>query len=269
MELVGDLGTLDGPVLLFGGPYSNLQATRALIAEAARLGIPPERWLCTGDVCAYCADPAATTALIRESGCAVVRGNCEESLGNRLDDCGCGFEEGATCGLLSGQWYAHADAALEAEARDWMRTRPTIQLFSQNGRRYAAIHGGAAVINRFLWPSLPDADFAAEIAVLEARFGRLDGVIGGHTGMVFERRVGGTHWINAGAIGLPAHDGDPRTWFAVLEDGAVTFHRLAYDHEGAASAMRDAGLRAGYDKSLLSGYWPSEDSFPPEMRLFD
>ncbi len=29
-----DLGALNGPVLVFGGPYSNLHATRALKAEA-------------------------------------------------------------------------------------------------------------------------------------------------------------------------------------------------------------------------------------------
>lgn len=266
MDQITDLGTLEGPVLLFGGPYSNRHATEALVAEAARRGIAPVRWICTGDVCAYCADPAATTALIRESGCAVVRGNCEESLGNRLDDCGCGFEEGAACDLLAGQWYAHADAALDEDARDWMRKRPRIVLFSQGGRRYAAVHGGAEVINRFMWPSLEDSAFAVEIALLEDRFGKLDGVIAGHTGMPFEREIDGVRWINAGAIGLPAHDGDPRTWFAVLEDGEVGFHRLAYDHTEAASAMRKVGLRAGYDRALLCGWWPSEDSFPEEMQ---
>ena len=52
----------DGPVLCFGGPYSNLQATQALFAEARRLGVPPGRIVCTGDVLAYCADPAKFNA---------------------------------------------------------------------------------------------------------------------------------------------------------------------------------------------------------------
>jgi len=59
---VQGLGDLDTPVLLFGGPYSNLQATRALRAEATRLGIAPDHVICTGDVVAYCADSAATVA---------------------------------------------------------------------------------------------------------------------------------------------------------------------------------------------------------------
>ena len=43
---------MDAPLLCFGGPYSNLQALQAMLAEARRLGIPPERMLCTGDVVA-------------------------------------------------------------------------------------------------------------------------------------------------------------------------------------------------------------------------
>ena len=63
-----DLGVLEGAVLLFGGPYSNLQAARALIDEAARRAIPAANAICTGDVVAYCGDPAETTALIRDWG---------------------------------------------------------------------------------------------------------------------------------------------------------------------------------------------------------
>ena len=99
MNLNLDLGRLTGPLLVFGGPYSNRQATEALRAEAERLGIPPERCICTGDVVAYCADPVGTTDLIRDWGCPVVMGNCEESLAEGAEDCGCGFLSGSTCDL--------------------------------------------------------------------------------------------------------------------------------------------------------------------------
>ncbi|MEE3500553.1 hypothetical protein [Acidiphilium acidophilum] len=46
------LDAVDGPVLVFGGPYSNLPATRAVFAAAAEHGIPPGRMICTGDVVA-------------------------------------------------------------------------------------------------------------------------------------------------------------------------------------------------------------------------
>ncbi len=260
------LGRLEGPILLFGGPYSNRHATQAVLD----LGFPAARMICTGDVCAYCADPLETARLVMAAGCPVVAGNCEDSLGNRREDCGCGFEEGVACDLLAGQWFAHADRLLDDAARDWMLRCPDVISFEAYGKRYAVIHGGASAVNRFVWPTEADAVLASEIALIEAALGPVDGVISGHTGMAFERRLqmptGEKHWINAGAIGLPAHDGDPRTSYAVLDESGVRFERLSYDHEAAAAAMRDAGLRAGYDRSLLSGWWPSEESFPVEMR---
>jgi hypothetical protein len=34
---------VDGALVVFGGPYSNLEATRAVLGEAARLEIPADR----------------------------------------------------------------------------------------------------------------------------------------------------------------------------------------------------------------------------------
>ena len=106
--MIQDLGDIDRPLLLFGGPYGNLEATRALLAEGERLGFPPKRTICTGDVVAYCADGAATTALVRASGIHVVMGNCEESLGAAAETCGCGFDAGSQCDALAARWYRHA-----------------------------------------------------------------------------------------------------------------------------------------------------------------
>ncbi|WP_425070852.1 metallophosphoesterase family protein [Sagittula sp. S175] len=91
----------DAPVMVFGGPVSNLQAVQALRAEAAARGIPAERVVCTGDVVAYCGDPAATVAEVRDWGCHVLAGNCERQLAENAEDCGCGFDEGSTCDVLS------------------------------------------------------------------------------------------------------------------------------------------------------------------------
>ena len=65
----------DHPLLVFGGPYSNLQATEAIRAEAERLAIPTGNVICTGDVIAYAADPEPASVLIRDWGIAVVAGN--------------------------------------------------------------------------------------------------------------------------------------------------------------------------------------------------
>src|SRR5260370_21070411 len=104
---------LDGPAIVFGGPYGNLEAMRALLEQAARLGVPGERMVCTGDVVAYCADPAATVDLVRRSGARVVMGNCEESLAARNSDCGCGFVPGSACDKLAAACFAHPDRPLD------------------------------------------------------------------------------------------------------------------------------------------------------------
>ena len=57
---------VDGPLMVFGGPYSNLEATRAVLDEATRLSISADRIICTGDVVAYGADAAATVDLVRD-----------------------------------------------------------------------------------------------------------------------------------------------------------------------------------------------------------
>jgi uncharacterized protein YciI len=255
----------DLPLLCFGGPYSNRQALEALLAEAARLGIPPARMLCTGDVVAYCAEPAATLDLMIAAGIPTVMGNCEESLAEGAPDCGCGFAEGTACDLLSRGWFAHADREVTPAHRAWMAALPRRIDLRVAGRRLAAIHGGAASINRFLFASAPDATLAGEIAETGA-----EGVIAGHCGLPFTRLVEGRLWHNAGAIGMPAHDGTARVWFSLLTPapgGTRIEHRaLAYDHAAAARAMRAAGLAEGYAAALETGLWPSEDVLPPDER---
>lgn len=269
-----DLEEINGDILLFGGPYSNFQATEAVFAQADKLGLPASNIICTGDVCAYCADPVATTRLVMERGCTVVAGNCEDSLGHRKPDCGCNFDEGTACDIASGEWFRHADTQLDDEARAWMLARPTLVTFTNGGRKYAVIHAAASAINTFLWPVVGDTRLAAEIALVEAETGPLNAVIAGHTGMAMVRDVatlsgdGRTvRWVNAGAVGLPAHKGDQRTSYVVLEDGDFRIEKLTYDYAAAARAMREAGFKARYHYALESGWWPSEDTFPPEMRI--
>jgi predicted phosphodiesterase len=265
---VQDLGPLAGPVVLFGGPYGNIQATEALIAQAERLGVSAARRICTGDVVAYCADAQDCVARVRVETAACVMGNCEESVGFGSDDCGCGYGDGTACDVLSKSWYGHAKAAVDAEAKAWMRALPRIVTFTVDGLRVAAVHGGATVINRFVFASAPDHVLEDEIAALAPL--RPDIVVGGHAGIPFARTVGGVTWLNAGVIGMPANDGTPRTWFATLRarngHPEARFHALSYDHGAAARALRAAGLPDAYADTLETGLWPSLDVLPPAER---
>ncbi len=259
----GSIPTLvtDQKVLVFGGCYSNLQATGALLAEARRLGVPPERMICTGDIIAYGADPLATLALIRGAGIATVMGNCEESLAQDAADCGCGFAPGSACDRLSTAWFTHASNQVDQAGRRWMSALPRRIDLVLAGRHIAVVHGAPSRINRFVFASTPDGEIAAELALAGT-----EGVIGGHCGVPFTRQIGGQLWHNTGAIGLPANDGTPRGWFSLLtprdDEIEIAAMVLDYDHRAAARAMRAAGLPGEYARTMESGIWPSLDILP-------
>ncbi|MBV8753595.1 MAG: radical SAM protein [Hyphomicrobiales bacterium] len=251
----------DSPAIVFGGPYGNLEATRALLDEAARLGIPPQRIVCTGDVVAYGADAAATVDLVRAAGIHVVMGNCEESLASAAADCGCGYVPGSACDRLAAAWFAHADRELGADARAWMAQLPRRIDLVIAGARLVVVHGAIDRINRFIFATTAAAIKADELARSQA-----DGVIAGHCGLPFTQVVAGRLWHNAGAVGMPANDGTARVWFSLLtpRDGgiAVAHRALEYDYAAAAAKMRRAGLPEDYAAALETGLWPSCDVLP-------
>ncbi|WP_298290855.1 metallophosphoesterase family protein [uncultured Litoreibacter sp.] len=264
MTKIAQIGTLTGDVLLFGGPYSNLQAAQALFRAAVH--IPKPNRICTGDIIAYCADPVATTSLVLSEAGHCIAGNCEVQIANEAADCGCGFEEGSSCDLAAKGWYPFASDQLGADLRSTFAALPDIAVFTHNGSRYAVIHGGMTDIARFIWSNSPETVFKQEFAAVEALTGPVDGVISGHSGIPFHRRIGGKSWINAGVIGMPPHDGSQRTSYATLGRDGVQFHQLTYDAKAAAQAMTRAGLTNGYETSLLTGIWPSEDVLPLDLR---
>ncbi len=258
-----DLGLLKGPLLIFGGPYSNLSATTALRTVAEQRGIPPEYIICTGDLVAYCAEPDETVCLLRDWGIQIVMGNCEQSLANRAIDCGCGFETGSTCSALSTQWFRYADSKISEANRAWMGELPQGLIFSLAERRLAVVHGGVTQINRFLFASTLEEDKLSELNLLGPD---IDGLIAGHCGIPFGQIVAGKAWLNAGVIGLPANDGTQDGWYllieAVGEQLKAHWHRLSYPAELTRKAMIEVGLTSGYAETILSGLWPSEDVLP-------
>jgi predicted phosphodiesterase/uncharacterized Fe-S cluster-containing radical SAM superfamily protein len=250
-------------VLVFGGPYSNLEATQALIEEADRLGFTPERMICTGDVVAYGADASQTVALVRDSVRHIIKGNCEESLGADSEDCGCGFPENSECSRLSDAWFQHARSELNVADRHWMAGLPESLVLDLDGVRLAVVHGSPSTINRFVFASTGHA-----LKLKEIESAGVDGVIGGHCGLPFTQSISGSLWHNSGAIGMPANDGTPRVWYSIISrtaDGIAIEHRsIGYDHAVAAGKMRRAGLPEGYALALSTGVWPSCDVLPVE-----
>ena len=254
----------DHELIIFGGPYSNLHASQAMQAEAEKLGIPASHIICTGDIVAYCAHPEETVQLFREWGIQIIAGNCEEQLAAGAADCGCGFEEGSACDQLAKGWYAYANNRVSDESRAWMRQLPSQLSFRYADHRFRVIHGGVALNNRFLFASDRQA-LLEELSVADC-----DVIIAGHAGLPFIERLPNGLWFNPGVIGMPANDGTPDCWYGRVRADAdglrMSICRLAYDHQGAAAALRQAGHVDGYAEALVTGLWPSVDVLPPTER---
>jgi predicted phosphodiesterase len=254
----------DGAILVFGGPYSNVRALAALRARAAALGVTASRVFCTGDVVAYCAEPEETIAAMREWDCHVVAGNCEQQLALGADDCGCGFVQGSACDALSEGWYGFASRRVSAASRTWMARLPNSLSFSYGGFSLRVVHGSVEQTNRFVFAS------QERLVATELSRTRADIVVAGHAGLPFIRRHRDRVWFNPGVIGMPANDGTPDAWYGVIlntGDGLrLQTHRLTYDHEGAASALRREGYAEAYADALISGRWPSVEVLPAEER---
>ena len=248
-------------ILVFGGPYSNLQATLAMRADAERRGIPAEHILCTGDIVAYCANPVETIAEIRDWGIHVIAGNCEQQLASGADNCACGFDEGSACDVLAKGWYGYADQRVGRDDRLWMGQLTDEALFDWAGFRFRVVHGGCGATSQFIFPSQHDV-IASQLTRANA-----DIVIAGHSGIPFGQSINAQFWFNAGVLGQPANDGTTDAWYGLLTrtpNGiTASLHRLAYDVPTARAAVLDAGYANPYGLTLGSGLWPNQDILPP------
>lgn len=263
--MLQELGTLNGPLLIFGGPYSNLAATQAVKQVAEQQGIPAHRVICTGDIVAYCAEPQETVDLIREWGCHVVMGNCEESLAADAPDCGCGFDEGSACSLLSVEWYNFASQRVSSASKQWMATLPRQLRFRMADQQFHVVHGSVDSINEFVFASDCADNKQRQLDEIAA-----DVVIGGHCGIPFGQRLNQGYWLNAGVIGMPANDATPDGWYMLLEvtEGKVevSWQRLAYASQTTVAAMQQANVGLAYADCLRSGHWPNLDVLPEAER---
>ena len=256
---LGDL-TLHQSLLIFGGCYSNLEATIALKNWAEQHGYSPEQCICTGDIVAYAASPVETVGLVRSWGVHCIQGNVEESLADNIDHCGCGFDEGSTCDVLSRGWFPYADKLIGIEDRQWFASLPKQLEFSFANKTCRVVHGAVSEISQFMYASQADEEFLDEIQ-------QYDLVIAGHSGLPFTKNVADKTWHNSGALGMPANDGTERVWFSVLtidefEQITIKHKALTYDVNGAQTKMIQAGLTQGYHQALSNGLWPSMDVLP-------
>ena len=207
-----DIGTVSDKLLLFGGVYSNLQALEALISITNSENIPPEHCICTGDLVGYCAQPEEVIQRFKTWGARSILGNVEVQLKNDEDDCGCDFESDSRCDIFSRQWFPFAKKALSNSSIGFLKTLPDHIQFEFNGKKATVVHGSYFNISDFIFKSTPweqkEPNFEATNSAL---------IIAGHCGLPFQHKQNERLWINPGVIGMPANDGKPHVWYAILD----------------------------------------------------
>ncbi|MGB0950323.1 MAG: metallophosphoesterase family protein, partial [Marinirhabdus sp.] len=246
---IENLGILRDKVLLFGGVYSNLQALQKLRHIAQTQNIAPQQCICTGDIVGYCAQPEETVQYIKWWGAKSILGNVEVQLRDGAAGCGCDFREGSRCDGFSQQWYPYAQSKLSKNSLAYIAALPDHLQFKYAGKQVAVVHGSYFNISEFIYKSTPWERKAPNFAATGGQV-----IVAGHCGLPFQHKKENKLWLNPGVIGMPANDGQPHVWYAVLGDTAgklkYTFHTMHYDYKLTGKLMQNGLLPAEYARTL-------------------
>ena len=257
-----NLGSLSRKVLLFGGVYSNLQALEKLKHIAEALHIEPENCICTGDIVGYCAQPEEVVQLFKIWGAQSILGNVEIQLRDGAQDCGCDFRKGSRCDSFSQMWFPFAQRKLTQSSLDFIATLPNHIDFRFAGKDITVVHGDYFNVSEFVYKS---TDWQIKKANFEAT--GADVIVAGHCGLPFNQEKEGKIWLNPGVIGMPANDGSPQVWYAVLEEQDASFqfthHRMEYNYKLASEKMQTDFLPQEYARTLVTGIWDNTEILPP------
>lgn len=241
-------------IALFGGVYSNHLALAALLEDAPKHGA--SEIYCLGDLGAFGPHPDKVFPLLREAQIPVVQGNYDNSVGNGLADCQCGYTDPKD-NYFARLSYDYTFRNTAPENKLWMRDLPNEIRKDLNGVRVLLCHGSPRKTNEFLWQTTTSAAFLEQLCDSYDA----DVIVGTHTGLHWHRQLpSGRHFVNCGAIGRPANDGQTNVWYALLsvnetKNVEVEFIPLEYDHAKFAAEMRAEQLPNEFIETIETGWW--------------
>jgi predicted phosphodiesterase len=253
---------------VFGGVYSNYLALKALLKDSRAPEI--QHLYCLGDLGAFGPLPDRVCEILRETGIPVIQGNYDNSVGNGLADCQCGYTDPRD-NYFARVSYDYTFRHTNNDNKTWLRKlQPEIRI-RVGPYRVLLCHGSPRKMNEFLWKTTTSNAF------LDWLFERydIDIIVATHTGLHWHREPSpGKHFINCGAIGRPANDGQTTVVYTVISaenaDNAgkagrlkVDFVRLAYDHERLAAEMASEGLPEEFIETIRTGWWTTCNEILP------
>jgi predicted phosphodiesterase len=239
-------------IAVFGGLYSNYLALDAALRDARQRGAGA--CFCLGDLGAFGPHPDRVFPLLRDHGVVCIQGNYDNSIGNGLADCQCGYTDPRD-NHFARISYAYTLEHTSPANRAWMRGLPGQRRLQLGRYRLLLCHGSPRRMNEFLWESTTPTHFLEYLAVAH----EADVILATHTGIKWHRRLSGDrHFVNVGVLGRPENDGRTSVWYALLEarpDFRVEFVPVAYDQECLAREMRAERLPEEFVETVLTGWW--------------
>lgn len=241
-------------IACFGGVYSNYLALEAALRQVRALGA--DAIYCLGDLGAFGPHPDRVFPLLRDAGVICIQGNYDDSVGNALDDCQCGYVDPRD-NFFAQISYDYTLANTSAENRARMRALPKELQLELGPFRALLCHGSPRKTNEFLWESTTPTHFLDYLA--EQR--QADVILATHTGIRWRRELNrNRQFVNVGVLGRPENDGRTNVWFTMLEHSParglhVEFIPVEYDHHRLAREMQAEGLPSEFQETILTGWW--------------
>ncbi len=239
-------------IAVFGGVYNNYLALEALVKDAKNRGA--EKLYCLGDLGAFGPNPDKVFPILLENNIEVVQGNYDNSIGNDLSDCQCGYTDPQD-NYFAQISYDYTFANTSREFKAYQKILPNEIRLEFGGKKILLCHGSPRQTNEFLWESTTPNHF------LEKLFQNYESdiILTTHTGLHWQRRLSDNNlFANVGVIGRPENDGETHVWYAILTvNGAVEieFISLEYDCKSLATEMKEENLPQEFIDTILTGWW--------------
>ena len=241
-------------IACFGGIYNNYLALEAALQDARVRGV--DAIYCLGDLGAFGPHPDRVFPLLRREGVLCLQGNYDDSIGNELEDCQCGYTDSRDNHFAQIS-YDYTLANTSHENRRFLRDLPKQLRFELGNLQGLLCHGSPRSVNEFLWESTTSTHFLDALAVAH----QADLIVCTHSGIKWQRELShDRRFINVGVLGRPENDGQTNVWYTLLEHSSsrglqVEFVPIEYDFRRLAAEMRDERLPEEFVESVLTGWW--------------
>ncbi len=241
-------------IACFGGIYSNYLALEAAIASARSRGA--DEIYCLGDLGAFGPHPDRVFPLMRDNNVHCMQGNYDDSIGNQLEDCQCGYTDPRD-NYFAQISYDYTLANTSSENRRFLRDLPKEIRLQLGPLSVLLCHGSPRQTNEFLWESTTSTQFLDYMS----RQYCADVIVGTHSGLRWQRDLAnGRKFVNVGVLGRPGNDGTTAVWYTLLQWRAgeglqVEFVPVEYEHSRLASEMRAEQLPLEFVETIEQGWW--------------